>query len=651
MIENWTTGRPETDLHGPAIHRMRLIFPAFGHDQERVYHGIPACMAYATRRVPGYIADIVRGLQHAAEATSGRSGLPVALSDITERVHAITDALIHAKLEFQRISSDPLSSTHVSPAVFIRHMQPLHKGILVRDDEGVPRLSDGVSGLHFSLFYMIDLLIGRFQRGARGGLAQMRSVVQAFPAPQRAFAAALDQQPREATLSGFASILPATAPLRRAFNRLIEAYAGDAGILAAHARKLMNYMHNGLQVDTAAQGHLGEAGRPSLGLNHATAWRTFAIMNEAIAERAVLREAPSMIRVAKTVNSVNPIANFGTVSFCLAGTGIRYHWGDVVKVLLPRTAGDADDWLRALGGDGPPIELAALPAQDPIGWTWPDLFYALGWDPKGVDRRTLSRWIRSAEVPYGELGQHVLVRSPGELDDSQKPDVSSRSRPPPKFGTDVIAHARPISPRIYSACGHTEEELFVVISRPVDDRRHHGFDRMTDPTLGEAWIDVSPGTHFAPPPADTNILMVASGTGIAPFVGLAATLSDEVESVTVVHQCRSNDLFLANSETWLELTRRHASSVVLGYVSGESGARGLSLGYRIEGGEVRDQWIIDQNSPQKFYFMCSRFTERLEQVTRADGRNLVYCCGGERSAVAPARKAFERIGARYEFVI
>jgi hypothetical protein len=194
----------------------------------------------------------VRGLQHAAEATSGLSGLPVALSDITKRVHAITDALIHAKLEFQRISSDPLSSTHVSPAVFIRHMQPLHKGILVRDDEGVPRLSDGVSGLHFSLFYMIDLLIGRFQRGARGGLAQMRSVVQAFPAPQRAFAAALDQLPREATLSGFASILPATAPLRRAFNRLIEAYAGDAGILAAHARKLMNYMHNGLQVDTAA---------------------------------------------------------------------------------------------------------------------------------------------------------------------------------------------------------------------------------------------------------------------------------------------------------------------------------------------------------------------------------------------------------------
>jgi Indoleamine 2,3-dioxygenase len=321
MIENWTNGGPETDMHGPAIHRMRLIFPAFGHDQERVYHGIPACMAYAMRHVAGHIADVVKDMERAAEGTSGSPGLLGALCDITERVHAITDALISAKLEFQRISSDPLSSTHVSPAVFIRHMQPLHKGVLVRDDSGVPRLSDGVSGLHFSLFYMIDLLIGRFQRGARGSLAQMRSVVQAFPAPQRAFAAALEKLPHEATLSGLASNLPAAAPLRRAFGRLMEAYAGDAGILAAHARKLMNYMHNGIQADTAAQGHLGDAARPTLGLNHATARKTFAIMNEAIAERAALRETPSMVRVAKIVHSVNLSANCATVSFALAGTG------------------------------------------------------------------------------------------------------------------------------------------------------------------------------------------------------------------------------------------------------------------------------------------------------------------------------------------
>lgn len=324
---------------------------------------------------------------------------------------------------------------------------------------------------------------------------------------------------------------------------------------------------------------------------------------------------------------------------CSGRYRVRYHWGDVAKVLLPLSDRDAEDWFQALGGDGPPIDLASLPAHDPIGWAWQDLFHALGWDQDGVDRRTLSRWIRSAEVPFGDLGQRILVRSPRELDGGHP------------SGTNILAHARPISPRIYSACGQSVQELLVLISRPADDRHHHGFDRMTDPALGEAWIDVSPGTHFAPPPAGTNLVLIASGTGIAPFVGLAATLSDEIQSATVVHQCRSNELFLANMKAWLDLTQRHPNSVVLGYVSGEPGTRSPSLGYRIEGGEVRDLWVNDHVGPKRFYFMCPRFTGRLARVTRPDGRNLVYCCGGERSAVSPVRRAVERLGVGYEFVI
>ena len=62
------------------------------------------------------------------------------------------------------------------------------------------------------------------------------------------------------------STFDAPPSLRRAFNRVLEAYAGEDGVLAAHSRKLLNYMHNNLQVDTAAEG--GQAqGVPTRALN------------------------------------------------------------------------------------------------------------------------------------------------------------------------------------------------------------------------------------------------------------------------------------------------------------------------------------------------------------------------------------------------
>lgn len=652
MIENWTSGDRERDRLGPDIDRLRLLYSAFGHDQERVYHGIQACMAHKLRQVPAEIADLVDDLREAAEQALAGADPEPALVRATDRLHRIASALVRCKEEFQRISTDSGNSTYVSRYVFIRQMQPLHKGVLVRDAQGQPRPMNGVSGLHFSMFYMLDFLIGRYQRGAAGELARMRSVVDYFPPPQRAFAEALGHLSAEATLSKLAASIDGTHPFVRAFNRLIEVYAGDGGVLAAHARKILNYMHNGLQVDTAAEGHVGGAGEaPDTATNHRTACRMFDVMWEAIDERRRLRRAPTMTRVRKRVYSVSRSGSYGTVAFDLAGTGLRYERGDAVRALLPRNEPDADDWRDAFGADGPPVRLADLSLDDQQGWTWADLWEALGWDPAGVRRSSWYRWIESADIEPSGPGRTITVRNPRDLLPSHGRGPESRHLPPPKLPGSVAARTRPISPRIYSACGHEADRVFLMVSAPADHERHHGFRRMIDPGLDHAWIDFSPSTQFLVPPANSNLLMVATGTGITPFVGLASELPNGSGSITVVHQTRSSDLFLANLAAWLALTERCPHALVLGFVSGDGGGRNLPMRYRIRGGRVDDLSILHARDSKAYYFMSDEFDRRLRETTRADGRNLAYCCGGQRSAEAPVRDAVQRLGASYEFVL
>lgn len=646
-LENWTTNSVKGDWLGPDIHKTELIYPAFGHDQERVYHTIPACMAFKMRRVPALVADIVTGLKAMTDALYGHGSVSTLLDQIADQVDAITDALCGARLEFMRISSDPDSMTHVSPAVFIRHMQPLHQGIQVRDKAGRLQQRTGLSGLHFSLFHVIDLVIGRYQFGADGALAKMRYVEDAFPVPQREFVGALGGLTKGATLASLARSLPERSRLRQSFNRLIEAYAGDFGILPTHARKLLNFMHNGIQVQTAAEGHGSKTSKVTAENNHHAAMSMFRAMNEATGERATLSAVPTMLKVRKQVRAVDRLAHSGTIAFQVSDRSLAYSSSDSVKVILPRREEDAAGWFSAIGGEGPPISLSSLPRTSETGWTWPDLFEALGWDEIGVDRRVFCRFIESAMVPTGTTNQWTMVRDPRDF--RARPSPSSKDPGKAAVHDLRVQHCTPISPRLYSACGYSPDELVVLVSKASDRFHHHGFERMMDRDLDHAWISVAPGAFFPKPPDEANLVIVATGTGIAPFVGLSHKLPENQHSVTLVHQSRSRELFLANMSHWLSLTDRCPNAEVLGYVSGNKGKTGQSCRYWIKGGKVQDILVTARHQKQCYYMTCDRFLERLRRTTRHDEQNLAYCCGRHQSAFSPLKAIIDRLGAQYKF--
>lgn len=409
-------------------------------------------------------------------------------------------------------------------------------------------------------------------------------------------------------------------------------------------------MHNGIQVDTAVEGHGAATSKPTVEKNHQAAMAMFRSMNEAIDERAALAASPTMVKVDKVVRAVDQPRHSGAIKFRLKDRSLAYSASDIVKVILPRKDADAATWLRAMGDDGGTISLSALPRSSETGWTWADLFKALGWDKEGVDRRVLCGFIESAMVPTGTADQWTLVRDPMDLSATHTPSSPDNGKNGSN-GLIDLSRCNPVSPRLYSACGHSPEGLVVLVSKAPDRFHHHGFERMMDCDLDHAWISVAPGSQFHMPPDDANLVIVGTGTGVAPFVGLSRTLPESQRSMTLVHQSRSRDQFLVNLSDWLALTERCPGAVVLGYISGSGSGRqhGAAFRYWIEGGKVQDMHVMTRPEKRAYYMTCDRFAERLRQTTRRDGRNIAYCCGKHHSAFLPLKAIIDRMGAEYTY--
>jgi len=125
---------------------------------------------------------------------------------------------------------------------------------------------------------------------------------------------------------------------------------------------------------------------------------------------------------------------------------------------------------------------------------------------------------------------------------------------PPPIPFSRISSLVPVSPRIYSVSGVESDRVFLLVSKPLDGARHHGYEQMADPRVESVHCSFAPSTFFLVPPVGVNLVCVASGTGISPFVGLADVIGSRRGMYTIAHQCKSSDLFLSNSQTWLDFT-------------------------------------------------------------------------------------------------
>ena len=137
--------------------------------------------------------------------------------------------------------------------------------------------------------------------------------------------------------------------------------------------------------------------------------------------------------------------------------------------------------------------------------------------------------------------------------------------------------------------------------------------------------------------------------GISPFVGLVDSIGSRQGCYTIVHQCKSSDLFLANSQSWLDFTAVNPGAVVMGYISGDRSRRNCPMRYIIRNGAFEETTVLRRHNASAYYFECDLFQSNLKEVYKPDGLNLAYCCGGVRSAIEPFRKFTDMQGQTYEY--
>lgn len=661
-------GREEREFR---FDHIEMLYPAFGNNHERVNQLIPACMAYQLRTLPFTVLDVISTMRSVIEAQEAglkedkddRSTVGSAVQEniqhLSGLLYQVAFDLSRCKEQFQLMSTDPSKRTFNSKHISIRQTQPLANGVLVRREKnGEPLPCKGTSGVQFPYFHLLDRLLGRYHFGEVGLIATMGDINNYYPKHQREYIRQLGQLHKSSTVRGFLDVIGRPAQLMPAYNHLIECYAGEGGVLTAHCRKLYSYMHNDLQFSTSgmafARGGTVTGAMPAMTKrkgNHVFAKRMFEAMSKATDERWRLRVAPLMTEVKKSVYSTSESGGFTTVALDLANKGLRYEYGDVVRVLLPNDTRTTMAWIQSLrdkDSEGSTfVKLEDMPASGTKGWTWSNLWEALGWSFHAkVPLENVACYIEQAQV-RDDAGKMQWVNSPLDLYcHTDKifavPCAISRKR---------LASLVPVSPRIYSVSGVESERVFLMVSKPHDKGRHHGYERMADPNVQRVHCSFSPATFFLVPPVQANLVCVASGTGISPFVGLVDAIGPRQGNYTIIHQCKSSDLFLCNSQQWLDFTACNPGAMVMGYISGDKSRRNCPMRYVIRNGNFDQTSVLDYFNSSAYYFECPRFLSRLKEIYRTGGVNLAYCCGGVQSAIKPLRNIIEEHGWVYELTV
>jgi len=671
------------------LDNITLLYPAFGNNHERINQLVPACMGFSLSSLPFDVLDILSAMRNILEAelSSIDDGDNYEIDRLYDLVYKVAFSVSKCKEEFQQMSTDPKKRTFNSKYVSIKQTQPLSNGTLVRRTKnGKPEPAKGNTGTQFPYFHILDWLLGRYQYKWEGkdtdlGLvAAVGSIDETFPQPQREYIHCLSKLEEFSSLRGFIEVIGRPRELLTAYNHLIECYAGEGGLLQAHCRKLYSYIHNNVQSSTSGTKHLESSNKknpictkssnsgcpmsiPSNESikaidNHKFAIMMFKHMRVAADARWRLRLPPLMNEVRKIIYSTSESGGFTTVALDLSGTGLLYEYGDVVKVILPNDDRQTRSWWHSLKS----MNQEYFKLEDMMnlhenngkgwGWGWDGLWEALGWDSfeqnggSGVPLEMISRYIEQGNIRDEFSNKLHWVHSP--LDLSSR-GASQMFASPPPIPTEKIRSLEPVSPRIYSVSGVEPDRVFLLVSKPDDLARHHGYSSMSDPKITKVHCSFSPATFFLLPPKDVNLVCVASGTGISPFVGLVDSIGSRTGSYTIVHQCKSSDMFMCNSQTWLDFTAMNPGAIVMGYISGDRSRRNCPMRYVIRNGAFEETTVLRRRRISAYYFECESFQSRLVETYKAGELNLAYCCGGVKSAIMPLRTFTESYGMEFEF--
>lgn len=480
---------------------ITLLYPAFGNSHERVNQLIPACMGNALAGLPFLVVDIISAMRNVLEAELNRNNGTTNVDDYESRhlfslLYKVAFSLSKCKEEFQQMSTDPLKRTFNSKYVSIKQTQPLSNGVRTRREKGGdPLPSKGTTGTQFPYFHLLDWLLGRhqFSDGGEAGLvAQVGTVDETFPRPQREYIHSLSKLNKSATLRGFMEALGKPQDLLTAYNHVIECYGGEGGILQAHCRKLFSYIHNNVQFSTSGTNHLAASRKAGSSQencparrhstssdNHKFAMMMFRHMQKAAEDRYKLRLPPLFQEVRKAIYSTSESGGFATVALDLDNSGLLYEYGDVVKVILPNCEKTTLTWVNSLSSNNRAFfsldDMMKLHKDTGNRWGWKELWEALGWyrfdDDGGVPLEMIARYIEQAQIRDESSDKTRWVHSPLDLGGKGSNKIFAQ---PPAITIDQVASLEPVAPRLYSVSGVESERVFLLVSKPQDGAYHHG---------------------------------------------------------------------------------------------------------------------------------------------------------------------------------
>lgn len=548
IVNNWRFIDPKTP-DPMRLENLQLLVPTVGNNEERIF--------YLTQSsILAHCSPIVNAVVRAQEAvvTDDRDVLESALVTITACLQRVLrESLLH-------INPNPNAADYVDPVVWAKTVAPFAVPI----EHGV----QGPSGTSSPIFNTLDIFFGRkrFETFLGKEIHQLRGT---YPRFWREYLAALHEVSVPAYVGSRGS-----AHLQGLLHEAFQAYAGPNGFLGRHRMKVFGYLETAFKVGRSVT--IG-------GFQGVFQDRTWDQVDTEL-ERARTERFQNIHQTCfeGRVSRVEPCSPGGPVRLTLdvSRTGLRYEAGDRCGILPENPPSLVDRTLAALRATGD--ELVQLtPEWRELGTLRPQL--------RGKQELSLRELLtygrirpvlgRAAEALHAISQNVVLERAirEGRIEswelwdllelltkDGFDPRVLYAGDSGPT--TTMCAVVPPESFRMYSITGvlgsaetDSASEVSLVVGRIAyeepsgQQRRGTASAFLTERSDRETRVPVvieHPPRFSLPRSARIPVVMIAGGTGVAPFLGFI--------------RGRANQLAAARS--WLVLCLRTAGDFGYGDV-------------------------------------------------------------------------------------
>lgn len=503
---------------GPiVVENLDLLIPTVGNQEERVFYN-------AQVEVIATCTPAVAALVRAETAIAARDDAALAV-ELEAMAACLRRAADHS---FQKIDPNVFAKTAVHPVVWAKTVAPF----------AVPLAGGriGADGTAAPIFHAMDAFTGRTARQSKVA-DTARKVREVAPPHWNAFVGALERVNARAFVEASGS-----SRVKGLFRELMEAYAGDKGLLAAHRLKAYGFIEVAFK-----------AGRSVTiaGFEGAFKDRTWTASDDALEDARLERHHGLSMGcpVATISHGESGGGRVARASLALGEQGVVYAPGDRCAVLPENEPALIDRTLRALRARGnEPVELdgtwrAFAKSRPEIGTSLPlrDLL-------KYGTIRPLARSIAKllvAATSSQALARIVEARREGELElwdalelvAASGFDVTSLWKARPWDRESITKIVPPERFRLYSIASAPTAEgtldlavgALTYRTQSADGARHedrHGatssfLHRMVAAPARLGFpVRVVTAPRFRLPEDDaTPVLMFAGGAGIAPFRG------------------------------------------------------------------------------------------------------------------------------------